>query len=209
MQIKRDLFRFESGARESDGTKIEPEAQAVQHIMLGSAEANIVGPGVNREGTAGSIPLQIVAHSTANQIARSVSALCANCRYFDRAGWLKMLHESDGPASSEAERHSINAIRGQILVNMPEPDQHAGPDGDYDIEHAMRSMGLCAALREFYKAKDGIDEPHGMWPTSGCPEETCTPDRPMGLFVPKDGDARKASQQNYDAVMLRAAGKVM
>ena len=87
---------------------------------------------------------------------------------------------------------------------------HVGEDGDYDIEHAMKSMALCHALREYYKGKDGTDPGIiGVWPTSGCPAETCSPDKPMGIFEPKDGDAAKASKENYDAVMLRAAGKVL
>lgn len=210
MQIKRDKFVIESGGREADGTKVEPEAQTVTHVFEGVAPVEISSPGVNPMGVVGSIPIAIEAHSTAQQVARSVSALCANCRYFDRAGWLKMLAQAEGPGSTAAERHSVNAIRGEIIVNMPDADQHLGEDGEYDVEHAMKSMGMCHALREFYKGKDGKDPGIiGVWPTSGCPGDTCSADKPHGIFVPRDGDAAKASRQNYDAVMMRAAGRLL
>ena len=212
MQIKRDKFVIESGARELDGTKIEPEAQAVTHVFEGSAP---VGVGVGLEvadgvGAIGSIPLSIEAQAPAQTVARSVSALCGNCKFFDRVGWLKMLRDNEGPGSTPAERHSINSIRAEILLNMPDPESHTGQDGEYDPEHAMKSMGLCHALREYYRGKEGKDPGIiGVWPTSGCPAETCSPDKPMGIFVPRDGDAKKASKANYDAVMLRAAGKLL
>lgn len=214
MQIKRDKFVIESGARELDGTPVEPEAQSVQHIFEGSTPIGAGGAdhdGIARgDAAVGSIPLQIVAHGEAQQVARSVSALCANCKYFDRAGWLKMLRDNEGAGASVSERHSINSIRAEILLRMPEPEQHVGADNDYDIEHAMKSMGLCHAMREFYKGRDGVDPGIiGVWPTSGCPAETCSPDRPFGIFEPRDAEAHKAGQQNYDAVMLRAAGKIL
>lgn len=214
MQIKRDKFVIESGAREADGTKIEPEAQVVKHVFEGTAPVGLGGgfevgePGGSP--AVGSLPISIEAHGTAQQVARSVSALCANCKFFDRVGWLKMLAKNEGPASTEAERHSVNSIRMEILSRMPDSDQHTAADGEYDIEHAMKSMGLCHALREFYKGKEGKDPGIiGVWPTSGCPADTCSPDKPWGIFVPKDGDAARASQQNYDAVMQRAAGKII
>lgn len=213
MQIKRDKFVIESGAREADGTKIEPEAQLVKHVFEGTAPVGLgAGLEVGEPGvpSIGSMAISIEAQGSAQQVARSVSALCGNCKFFDRVGWLKMLAKNDGPGSTEAERHSIQAIRGEILTRMPDPDQNVGGDGDYDIEHAMKSMGLCHALREFYKGKDGKDPGIiGVWPTSGCPEETCSPDKPMGIYMPKDGDAARAAQANYDAVMQRAAGKIV
>lgn len=92
---------------------------------------------------------------------------------------------------------------------MPESEDHVGGDGEYDVEHMMKSMGMCHALREFYKDKDGEDPGIiGVSPRSGCPEEVCSTDKPQGLYVPRDMDAEKAGNQNYDAVMLRAAGKI-
>ncbi len=210
MFIKRDVFRIESGAREADGTKIDPEGQSAQHVFEGTAPVNIPVPGVNPVGTPGSLPLQIVAHSTAGQLARSVSSLCVNCKHFDRAGWLRMLARNEGPAATAAERHSINSIRAEILMRLPEPEENAGGDGDYDVEHAMRSMGLCHALREFYRETKEEQDIIGVWPRAGCPEEVATAvGKPWGLFVPKDNDAERQSAQNYDDVMLRAAGKVI
>jgi hypothetical protein len=203
MHIKRDVFRIESGAVELDGTKVEPEAQNVQHIFQGSAPVTLGGA-----GTGGAVPLEIVAHATAGQVARSVSALCGNCTYFRNEAWRAMLARCEGPAGTAAERHSVNAIRSQILVNMPDPEDHAGQDGDYDTEHALQSMGLCPALNEFYKTKGEKSELYGVMPTSGCPAETVALDRPMGLFKPRDAAAGKSSVQNYDAVMQRAAGKI-
>lgn len=211
MKIKRDVFRIESGAREADGTKLEPEQQAVQHIFEGAAPVG-VGAGldiVDGDGARGSMPLEIIAHSTAQQTARSVSALCANCKWWSNEAWRRMLANAERPDASPAERHSVREIRAQILLHMPEADKHVGDDGDYDVEHAMQSMGLCPALKEFYKTKGEPEEPVAMWPTAGCPTETCTPDKPMGLFLPRDGDARKASAANFDAVMQRAAGKIL
>jgi hypothetical protein len=209
MQIKRDVFRIESGAREADGTKIAPEAQNAVHVFEGTTPVNIPMPGVNPVGTAGSVPLEIVAHSTAGQLARSVAAMCIHCKHFDRAGWLKMLARNEGAMSTAAERHSINSIRAEILMRMPEPESHTGTDGDYDIEHAMKAMGLCHVLREFYNESKQENDIIGVWPTAGCPEEVATAvGKPQGLFVPRDGDAEAASTQGYDAVMLRAAGVV-
>jgi hypothetical protein len=92
-----------------------------------------------------------------------------------------MLRDNEGAASTAAERHSINTIRAEILLHMPEADQHE-EGGEYDVEHAMKSMGMCHALREFYKGRDGEDPGIiGVWPTSGCPAETCSPDKPWAL----------------------------
>lgn len=209
MHIKRDVFKIESGAVALDGTKIEPEAQLVHHIFEGTAPVEISTPGVNKQGVVGNVPLEIVADATAAQVARSVSALCGNCRYWRNDLWRQMIARNEGPASTPAEQHAINSIRQQIILNMPDPDQHVGQDGDYDIEHALNSMGLCPALNEFYKQKGQKSELYGTWPTAGCPAETCSKDRPMGLFEPKDAAAGKASAANYDAVMQRAAGKIL
>lgn len=206
MHIKRDVFRIENSPVALDGSKVEPEAQVVQHIFEGSAPVQLRTNG--GEVAVGSVPLEIVGHGTAQQVARSVSALCANCLYFKNEAWRAMLARNEGATATPAERHAINSIRQQILLNMPDADQHTGQDGDYDLEHALNSMGLCPALNEFYKTKGQKSELYGVWPTAGCPAETCSADRPMGLFKPKNADAGKASAQNYDAVMQRAAGKI-
>lgn len=208
MKIRRDLFKVWRGMTDEKGQKLEPEAQTVQHIFQGTTPITVSTPGAVSQGVKGNIPLEIVAHSAAHEIARSIFSLCANCRHFNRTAWLKMLSVADNPGSSVAEKHSVNMIRAEILMRMPEADSHVGSDNDYDVEHALKSMGMCGPLREYYKEKDGEDPGiMGVWPSSSCPQEICSPDRPHGLFKPKDLDSEKAGAQAYDRVMLTAAGK--
>lgn len=209
MRIKKDLFKVWRGQTDEKGQRLEPEQQTVQHVFQGSAPVNTTSPGILSHGLQGNIPLEIVAHSAAHEFARQSSAQCGSCKYFNRTAWLKMLNDADNPGSSEAERHSVNSIRAEILLRMPDSDSHAGGDGDYDVEHSMKSMGMCYAMREYYKSKDGQDPGiMGVWPTSSCPEELCTPDKPRGLFKPKDLDAEKIGTTNYDNVMNTAAGRL-
>jgi len=207
VKIKRDLFKVHRGQMDEKGQKLEPEQQTVQHIYQGTTPLSVSTPGILREGVQGNIPLEIVAHATAAEVARSVSATCGQCKNFNRSAWIKMLSVADNPGSSAAERHGVNQIRAEILMRMPEPEKHVGADGEYDVNHTLHSMGMCFPLREYYKEKDGKDPGiMAVFSESSCPLEICTPDKPFGLYQPKDLDAEKIGATNYDRVMVTAAG---
>ena len=101
------------------------------------------------------------------------------------------------------KRTAINEVRSALLQTRNATIRDQGEvDGDFDVETVMRAhMGLCASLSELKKDYVVVHQ------DGCCPDEVKDPQRPMGLFEPRDSEAKKDAQAVRDNVLLAAAGK--
>lgn len=211
MKIKKDMLQIGSGFTDKDGTKLAPEAQPVRRVVTIDAPVSLKGPhGVTETGKG--IPTEIVTDNrNAVDVARGFQYLCGNCKWFRNKEWLRDLANADSPMASMVQRKMVNEIRGALLStqNANLTELHSGQDGDLDVEAALKTLGYCKALFHFFKNKGESDEDSLvlLHPISSCPTDIRNANPPMGMFEPKDNEARKVATQNYDRVMQKAAGK--
>ena len=200
MKIRRDLLQIASGVREVDGTKAEPEQQPVQRIIETTAPATFGGA-----ETGGQLPVRFVSEMSAGELASTVSRTCSTCKHFDHAMFQRVLRNADHPASPIEKRQAVSEIRAALLMsgNANLNAQHSGLDGDFDVEAALNSCGVCRVLTE----KD--NDLNVFHPTASCPAHTISPTSPHGFYTPKDRVAKKEAAQTYDAVMRQAQGKIV
>lgn len=208
MRIKREFLAIASEARAEDGTKLEPEEQPIQRVMETVATATRGGVAV------GGLPVEIVAHTTAQEMSAAKGRQCYGCKHWRHEQWRRAIADADGPDAAHEDRQSINKVRAAILgsgnatiTNHYEDREEGGPD----VEKAMNAMGICGPLTENERATDpnfGPKEWVVTFPTACCPMSVVGPGQPYGFFEPRDSDAERGQAANYDAVMLRAAGKI-
>jgi hypothetical protein len=199
VRIKSDLLQIRSDARHADGTKAEPEEQPAARIIETDASVTHGTTPTNQ-----TMRTQIVAESTAGQLANSLSHSCGQCKWFDNRGFQEAIRKSDHPAAPLEARQAVNDIRAALLMtgNATMESKHIGMDGDTDVEAMLMACGFCKALTEHYK-EDVI-----VYPLSSCPEEVRTPTQPNGYFQPANRGAVKAGNLVRDDILKRASGKV-
>ena len=199
MKIRRDLLQIASGVREADGTKAEPEQQPVQRVIETSAGANVSGQHV------GQLPVRFVSEMSAGELANVQSRTCATCKHFDHKAFQNVLRNADAPAAPLEKRQAVNEIRSALLMsgNANLNEMHSGLDGDFDVEAALKSCGVCQILTH-------LDNDLNVFhPTASCPAHTITPTQPHGYYQPKDRAAKKEASQQRDAILRQAQGKVI
>lgn len=201
MKIRSDLLQVRSGGRHEDGTKAEAEEQPVARVLTTDAPVTMsTGAATNQ-----SMRTEIVAESTAGQMADALSHTCGQCKWFDNRGFQEAIRKSDHPAAPIDVRQTVNDIRAALLMtgNASMENRHTGVDGDTDVEAMMMACGFCKALTEHFK-DDVI-----VYPLSACPAEVRDQSRPYGYFEPANRGAVKAGNAARDNILMRASGKVV
>lgn len=209
MKIRGDMLKISSGALNIKGEKLEPEEQLARREVSVDAPVKL---GAGSMGThVGVIPSAIVTDQTAGEQANAMRNLCGNCLHFRNDRWLRDLAKADSPASPIEKRRAVNQIRAALLQTQSTKVVSAsgGADGDLDVEHALRQLGYCQALFEFFK---GAGRPNDtaitlVHPASSCPADVRTVATPEGFFQYASPEARKIANANYDKVLQMAAGK--
>lgn len=209
MKIKRDVFAIAHGVRDEKGNKGEPEEQPTRTLIESTMTA-----GLSTGGESTSIPLLITHDAPAGEMARELAARCKRCKHFKRKAWQNLVEECDFPTAPLMKRQAINEVRSALLLTRNAQITEPGEiDGEFDVEHVMRQhMGLCAALSDLKKdfvvvhqegccPESSADHMGKVWPLK-------TAQQPVGLFVPRDGEAKKEAASTYDGVLKQAQGKL-
>lgn len=208
MKIKSEFLSVGSLAVDKDGRKLEPEEQPVVNVITTSVAATHGGVETGR-----SLPAQILAHSSASEMASAKGRQCYGCRWWHHEEWLRTVRDAEGPLGTHEDRQTINDVRGALLqgggarLSSEYPDQ---VEGGPDVEVALHAMGICGALTEHERATDpamGPKEWVVTFPTACCPLSVVTPTAPYGFFKARDAEAERMMGANRDAVLFQAAGK--
>lgn len=201
MKIRSDLLQVRSGGRHEDGTKAEAEEQPVARVLTTDAPVSMsTGKQTNQ-----TMHTEIVAESTAGQLAEALAHTCGQCKWFDNRGFQEAIRKSDHPAAPIDVRQTVNDIRAALLMtgNASMESRHTGVDGDTDVEAMLMACGFCKALTHHFK-DDVI-----VYPLSACPAEVRSPGSPHGYFEFASRGAVKGSNTVRDNILQRADGKVM
>lgn len=197
------------GERTEEGDVIEPEEQLAEVVQPIKTVVTIGNRAMAQDVDLASLPEAVqraaqqqqghIAHqTTASELALSTIHRCTNCIHFDQGGWLKIVKEVNG-SGDKVRQGELNSIRGMIAENMNVQlieSSALDQGGDIDLEHALKSLGICRALTEH------DHETVIVSPISSCPD-----DRPF-FFQPKSGNAqKKAAHAGYDWILRRAQGR--
>jgi hypothetical protein len=202
LRIKSDLLKVRMLPHDDAGQKIEPEQQPAARVMTvdGGAPVNMRG----NEKQIGQIPAQIIAETTALDAANAFRSKCFQCANFDQKAWAK-LRLIWGNSSDPEIFKKLNGVRAFLLGcrNEEMMRRSIGRDEDFDVEHAIATqLGICQPLTEING--DGVIIVSAI---GTCPDHVISPTNPLGLFEPKDRDHEKIGSQNFDKIMMMAAGK--
>lgn len=214
---KKDLQITAERIRISATPGVEAEAQQVNREYQ-----TRVGAGPRHQAAVGSIPGVIQYGTTAGEMANAVKTACVACRHFDTKLWHQYLAAAEGPLAKAEDKQTMQAMRQRIFkagYGFAAPVTPLNPEG-IDIEATMRGHGICRVLSDWVegalKAKDPMHWPVICWQEATCPKyvaagphrmDVTTPERPLGLFQPKDLDAKTIGTKRYDKVLFDAAGK--
>lgn len=202
LRIKSDLLKVRNLPHDDAGQKIDPEQQPARRVMTVEGGAP-VDMSMDRGRQIGSIPAEIIAETTAGEVANTLRSRCFQCANFDTEAW-KKLRLIWGNSSDPETFKKLNGVRMALLATTnPEIARRSeGQDGDFDVEHAIAQLGICRPLSEINK--DGVVI---VSPISTCPDNVCSPTNPRGLFEPKDKAHEKIGSAAYDQILNMAAGK--
>ncbi len=192
--------------------QVDPEGQSAKRTFSAPVD---IGPGaagvVNKLGTiAGKFEYDV----NVGELANVAKSSCAGCRHFSREAFLKLVSEWTGPASTAAQRQTIDGYRAKIKAD------NLGYVGETVEQTLYSSFGICHVLSEWVKG--AVGEHPGYWPVTPMRDATCptyvsagaarmdvvTAAQPLGLFKPRDLDSKKIGAARYDNVLFDAAGKL-
>lgn len=200
MKIKSEILQVKHIPYAPDGSKIEPEQQPAARIIQAEAPVDHAGAAV------GTMPTRIVVEMNAGALADKLRSMCRSCKHFKRKRWQKLVEAADSPLAPLEERSAVNRVREALLFtdNAKVTDMHTTPhpDNDFDVEHALYSLGICTALTEYKKRMVVVH------PLSSCPIEVATPERQQGFYEPRSTEADRQTSAHYDEVMRAAQGKL-
>ena len=128
-----------------------------------------------------------------------------NCKHFDHKAFQNVLRNADAPAAPMEKRQAVNEIRSALIMsgNANLNEMHSGLDGDFDVEAALKSCGVCQILTH-------LDNDLNVFhPTASCPAHVITPTQPHGYYQPKDRAAKKEASAQRDAILRQAQGKIV
>lgn len=170
---------------------VEPEAQPVTRNIELQADVKIQGQGPQAIGT---LPFNLQSTQSAEETARAFSSVCSTCKHFDLAGGQVLLTKwYNGTASDRKKVEDI--FQKMVNVGLIQDRESAAA--------SMKQMGVCRLVTEKF------NQPGFMPAISNCSEDLRSASAPWGLWEAKrDGDVRRAASRNYDAIMLRAAGRI-
>lgn len=173
------------------------------------------GMGQHNDGSAGSLPGQIVYDANVNDLAHGARTACAACKHWDSVTWLKMVRDADGPLASKEDKWTITQARTRLIKAF----------GVEDAEEALHQFGICKVMTEIihgWVGKDPLHYPAATKNDANCPTyvsagmsplgipnrvELVTPAAPNGLFKPRDLDAVTIGDKRRDGILFDAAGK--
>lgn len=194
------------GDRTPEGDPIEPEEQVAEVVQPIQPLITLGGGPMREDVPLDSLPPEIqrlaatrtahIAHQTsAGELAASVLTRCGNCCHFDGQGWSGFIRRAEASGDKRLWQ-ALNEVRGELMsalgTNLKLSEQHdLDHSGDPDLEHALKSLGLCRALTEHFK-EDII-----VLPINPCSQ--------IEFFKPrKELEAKRAASSGYDWVMRRA-----
>lgn len=216
MRIKREVFAVAHGVRRADGQKGEPEEQPTRVSLETSIPVSLsAGGAAGAPGPTGKLMRGVITHDApAGELAQELAAKCGRCKHLRRAAWQKLVAECDFPTAPLMKRQALNEVRSGLLLtrNAAIAEQGADPEGDFDVENALRShMGLCSVLSDIAKDYVVVHQlgccPQVQKAADGSTTVVKTKERPIGFFQPRDSEARKEAEATRDSILNAAAGK--
>jgi hypothetical protein len=186
-----ERIRVGFGAREEDGTKLEPEQQPVTREVASAAD---VSTGNDRDGTpiGAALPLTISESMSALDAVEMATKTCANCANFRPDLWKEERRRLE--ATMEG-RLGLNKLRAEILCHSPDtiPSMING-DELHDVEAVLSNMGVCVALSAM------TDDVISAVPEASCPDGHYH-------FAPRAGGVRRVMDRTRDYLLGLASRK--
>lgn len=196
------------------GARPEPEEMPARRVIEVGAPAHS-----NQGDYLGQFSTKIVYEDTVQTMAQGMRSPCHACRYWNHEKWEKMYPKWQ---FDPLKKNELNNMRHHLMSTQNEQVQtmHSDNEGDFDTEHAIRSMGVCHAYSEI------VRDTMLTHPLSCCPEEMPIPgqfeeviladgtkvmrpkmEKAPFLFLDKNMDTAKFGLAIYDKVMRLAVGK--
>jgi hypothetical protein len=204
MDVKSDIIRVSTEKRDQDGKQIDPEEHLAERSIGLEAPMTLGGVEV------GTLPGSIDFQTTAGSFAQGVRDRCELCKHWSVDRW-RAVRRGLEFGNRLDHRQMVNEMRYNLEIYLEGGDRDKFSDaqtGELDIEAALDSMGLCAALTEVFSRADGEVSPWATFSAAGCPSfEGPHGEDLLKNFVPRDAEAYKAACKSYDNVMRMAQGK--
>jgi len=186
----RDTFQVGYGAREEDGTKLEPEQQPVRRVIESEASVT-VGEAVLPQ----TIPLMVTAEMEAREAEALLSSQCQFCVHWRQDEFRK---DRGGIARIDLDRMRAQALDCAEIENVNLSDEQiatADPILDAVIGKCMALSSLCTP------------EPIYTHREAGCPSSLPNGIPLENLFQPIP-DAKRIKSAVRDRMMRRAQGRI-
>lgn len=199
----------------SQTPQTDAEAQSIKRTLVVGAP---IGPGAaGTVSQVGQIPAHFEYLTNVGDHANAIKTSCGGCKHWDNIAWRKFVIASTGPASTVADRQTIETLRGRLAT---EGRGYKDPKtGKVDVEATLMGIGVCRVLSDWVEGAMKQRHP-AHWPVAPMPESTCptyvavpgarmavvTPAQPLGLF--KARDTNKTGDARRDALLFAAAGKI-
>ncbi len=219
--LRPDLFIAQQKVEFSQTPQTDAEAQVVRRTVIARAPAGFGGAGGPTNPNGSTLPALMEYTNNVGETADALKSSCQQCRHWDNKAWRKYVEASTGPASTARSRLTIDTLRLKIKT---EERGYVDAQGQLDIEATLMSFGICHPLSDWTKGAMKAENPM-HWPVAPMPESRCpsniqvpgqggparlqivTPSQPMGLFKPRDLDARKSGDAKRDALLFAVQGK--
>lgn len=213
--VKPELIITGQQTKFSATPQVDAEGQtaAIEYGTRVSAGRGGLAQAQTGMGQEGQIPGVIQYQTNVGDMANGARASCAACKNHDVRAWNQYVDRATGPLSTAEERQEIDTAKRRIAIAE---FGYQNKDGSVDLEATLRAFGICRPLNDWVEGaigKNPIHWPVFTWRDTGCPR-TChagphtlnvvTPEQPLGLFRPKDLDAKKIGAGRYDTVLHAA-----
>jgi hypothetical protein len=192
MKIVGEQIIVGSGAREADGTKVEPEEQIATEVVYTPVTIALGDNAIHGRKVVEERVTRIGSETSAIELALAQSTRCELCQHFRNQDWLALKKKMSDPSNHEG-RTILNKLRAELLA-VDDTTTFEYRTIDHDVEHAIGELGVCAAWTEERR------EPCITVPYGGCPAERV-------LFTPRDQRAEKVSTLAYDSILRAAQGR--
>ena len=196
--VKSEKLLISTLDRDERGQKLEPEERPAKLVLDVQGAPVRVG----QSSTRAHIPMSISSEDIVSTFAGSVRNRCNQCVYWDQKAWLAFKRQIETGANFE-HKQWLNRLRYDLDCKQRTPERAArfeAGDGDYDIEAALNSGGLCRVITE------ALNDPMMSMPDAGCPKELSNGMEWEEQFRPKSVEADKRANQTFDTIMREASG---
>lgn len=210
--LKPELVITGRDVKFSAESQVDPEGQtaAIEYRTPVTAGRGGLGQAQTGSGHEGNIPGVIQYTTNVGDMANGARTACAGCAHYDVRAWQKYVREATGPASSAESRQTIQTMKARIMM------AGYGYEDDSGGETTLMAHGICRPMSDWVEGvvgKDPVHWPVLAWREATCPKtchagahtlEVVTPAQPLGLYKPKDLDAKKIGAHRYDGVLNAA-----